>query len=62
MAKLLGDLLPALGELPRRRQIERQRLLANAMSVVFAVALCSGGSAFEGEVHHHPPAASGLPV
>ncbi len=47
MAKLLGNVLPALGELLQRRQVERQRLLPNAMSMAFAVALCSGGSAFE---------------
>ena len=47
MAKLLGNVLPVLGELLQRRQVERQRLLPNAMSMAFAVALCSGGSAFE---------------
>ena len=47
MAKLLGDLLPALRELLQRRQVERQRLLANAVPMALAVALCSGGSAFE---------------
>ena len=47
MAKLLGNLLPALGELLQRRQVERQRLLPNAVPVAFAGALCSGGSAFE---------------
>ena len=47
MAKLLGNVLPALGELLQRRQVERQRLLPNAVPIVLAVALCSGGSAFE---------------
>ena len=47
MAKLLGNVLPALRKLLPRRQIERQRLLPNAMPVAFAVALCSGATAFE---------------
>ena len=47
MAKLLGDLLPVLGELLQRRQVECQCLLTNTVPVAFAVALCSGGSAFE---------------
>ena len=47
MAKLLGDLMPALRKLLQRRQVERQRLLPNAVPVALAGALCSGGSAFE---------------
>ena len=47
MAKELGDMLPVLGELLQRRQVGWQRLLANAVPVAFAGALCSGGSAFE---------------
>ena len=47
MPKLLGDLMPVLRELLQRRQVERQRLLPNAVPMAFAVALCSGGSAFE---------------
>ena len=47
MAKLLGDFLPVLGELLQYRQVEWQCLLTNAVPLVFAVALCSGGSAFE---------------
>jgi hypothetical protein len=47
MTKLLGDLLPALRKLLQRRQIEWQRLLANAVPMLLAFALCSGGSAFE---------------
>jgi predicted membrane-bound spermidine synthase len=47
IAKLLGDLMPALRKLLQRRQVERQRLLANAVPMAFAGALCSGGSAFE---------------
>jgi hypothetical protein len=47
MAKELGDLMPALGELLQHRQVERQRLLPNAVPLAFAFALCSGGSAFE---------------
>ncbi len=46
-AKLLGNLLPALRKLLQRRQVYRQCLLTNAVPVAFAVALCSGGSAFE---------------
>ena len=47
MAKLLGDLLPLLGELLQYGQVEWERLLTNAVPLAFAVALCSGGSAFE---------------
>ncbi len=47
MAKLLGNVLPALGELLQCRQVERQRLLTNAVPMAFAGALCSGGSTFE---------------
>ncbi len=47
MPKLLGNVLPVLGELLQRRQVERQRLLPNAVPLAFAFALCSGGSAFE---------------
>jgi len=47
MAKLLGDLLPLLGKLLQRRQVECQCLLTNTVPMAIAVALCSGGSAFE---------------
>ena len=47
MAKLLGNVLPALGELLQCRQVEWQRLLPNSVPVAFAVALCSGATAFE---------------
>ncbi len=47
MAKELGDVLPVLGELLQRRQVERQRLPPNAVPMAFAVALCSGGSTFQ---------------
>ena len=47
MAKLLGDLLPLLGKLLQYGQVEWERLLTNAVPLAFAVALCSGGSAFE---------------
>ena len=46
-AKLLSDLLPLLGELLQHRQVECQCLLTNTLPMVFAIALCSGGSAFE---------------
>lgn len=39
--------MPALRKLLQRRQVERQRLLANAVSIVLAFALCSCGSALE---------------
>ena len=38
-AKLLGDLLPLLGELLQHRQVEWQCLLTNTVPVAFAVAL-----------------------
>ena len=47
MAKLLGDLLPLLGELLQYGQVEWERLLTNAVPMAFAGALCSGGRAFE---------------
>ena len=47
MAKEMADLMPALKKLLQRRQVEWQRLLTNAVPIAFAVAFCSGGSAFE---------------
>ena len=47
MPKLLGDLMPVLRELLQRRQVKWQCLLPNVVPMEFAVALCSGGSAFE---------------
>ena len=47
MPKELCNLMPALRKLLQRRQVEWQRLLTNTVPMAFAVALCSGGSAFE---------------
>ena len=47
MAKLLGDLLPVLGELLQCRQVKCQCLLTNTLPMAFAITFCSSGSAFE---------------